>query len=50
MWGYTLIGFDGGEVFTSEPEFDSEQEANRYANNAMSDEVYAGSYEVWEED
>lgn len=47
MWGYTLIGFDGGKIFTSEPEYESKGEANHQAINAMLNEPYAGSCEVW---
>tara|TARA_S200002703_G_scaffold70748_1_gene61341 strand:- start:61 stop:270 length:210 start_codon:yes stop_codon:yes gene_type:complete len=50
MWGYTLIGFDGGEIFTSDAEFESKGEANKHAINALTDEPYAGSCEVWEDD
>jgi len=50
MWGYTLIGFDGGEIFTSEPECENEGEANKCAIDALTNEPYAGSYEVWEYD
>jgi hypothetical protein len=50
MWGYTLIGFDGGEIFTSEPEYESKVEANKHAINALTDEPYAGSCEVWAEE
>lgn len=50
MWGYTLIGFDGGEIFISEPEFESKGEANKNAIDALTDEPYAGSCEVWSEE
>lgn len=49
-WGYTLIDFDGGEIFTSDAEFESKGEANKHAINALTDEPYAGSCEVWEDD
>ena len=50
MWGYTLVGFDGGEIFTSEPEYESKGEANKHAIDALTDEPYAGSCEVWSEE
>ena len=50
MWGYTLIGFDGGEIFTSEPEYESKGEAKKHAIDALTDEPYAGSCEVWSEE
>lgn len=50
MWGYTIIGFDGGEIFTSKPEYESKGEANKEAVNHLSDDVYAGSCEVWFEE
>ena len=50
MWGYTLSGFNGGEIFTSDAEFESENEAYKHAINALTDDLYAGSCEVWEED
>ena len=50
MWGYTLIGFDGGEIFTSEPECETKGKANKYAIEALTNEPYAGSCEVWFEE
>lgn len=48
MWGYTLLGFDGGEIYSSDPEFMDESEATKEMFNHMDHEVYAGSGETWE--
>jgi hypothetical protein len=48
MWGYTIIGRDGGEVYTSEPEYDSEVEAYKAGDLTLCD-MNEGSVEVWQD-
>ena len=50
MWGYTILGFDGGHIYMSEPEYDNKAEANHEAINHMLNDAYAGSCEVWFEE
>lgn len=49
MFGYTIIGRDGGEAYTSEPEYETYEEAYNAGDNALCD-MNEGSLEVWEED
>lgn len=49
-WGYTLIGFDGGEIFTSDAEFESKGEANKNGIDHLTGDAFAGSLEIWEDD
>ena len=48
MWGYTIIGRDGGEAYTSEPEYESEMEAYKAGDLSLCD-MNEGSLEVWED-
>lgn len=48
MWGFTIIGRDGGEAYTSEPEYESELEACKAGDHALCD-MNEGSLEVWED-
>jgi hypothetical protein len=48
MWGYTIIGRDGGEAYTSEPEYESEMEAYKAGDLTLCD-MNEGSMEVWED-
>jgi len=49
MFGYTIIGRDGGEAYTSEPEYNAYQEAYKAGDHTLCD-MNEGSLEVWEED
>jgi hypothetical protein len=49
MFGYTIIGRDGCEAYTSEPEYETYQEAYKAGDHALCD-MNEGSLEVWEED
>ncbi len=48
MWGFTIIGRDGGEAYTSEPEYESEMEAYKAGDLSLCD-MNEGSLEVWED-
>ena len=49
MFGYTIIGRDGGEAYTSEPEYETYEDAYKAGDHALCD-MNEGSLEVWEED
>lgn len=49
MFGYTIIGRDGGEAYTSEPEYETYEEAYKAGDHTLCD-MNEGSLEVWEED
>lgn len=49
MFGYTIIGRDGGEAYTSEPEYETYEEAYNAGDHTLCD-MNEGSLEVWEED
>jgi hypothetical protein len=49
MWGYTIIGRDGGEAFMSEPEFECAIECIKQAGQTLED-MNEGSVEIWRYD
>jgi len=49
MFGYTIISRDGGEAYTSEPEYETYEEAYKAGDHTLCD-MNEGSLEVWEED
>ena len=49
MWGYTLIGFDGGEVYMSSAEYESWDDAFKRASDHFVDEWGVGDFEVWQD-
>ena len=49
MYGFTIIGRDGGEAYTSEPEYESYAEAYKAGDHALCD-MNEGSMEVWQEE
>ena len=49
MFGVTIIGRDGGEAYTSEPEYETYEEAYEAGDHTLCD-MNEGSLEVWEED
>ena len=46
LFGYTVIDLDGGEMFTSEPEYETYQEAFRAGDHSLCD-MNGGSLEIW---
>ena len=48
MYGFTIIGRDGGEAYMSEPEYESEIEAYKAGELTLCD-MNEGSMEVWED-
>ena len=48
MWGYTIIGRDGDEAYTSEPEYETYEEADKEGDLTLCD-MNEGSMEVWED-
>ena len=46
MFGFTIIDRDGGEMFTSDPEYPSYKEAERAGDHSLCD-LNGGSLEVW---
>ena len=48
MWGFTIIGRDGGEAYTSEPEYETYEEADKAGDLTLCD-MNEGSMEVWED-
>lgn len=49
MWGYTIIGRDGGEAFTSDAEFDCAIECIKQGGITL-EEMNEGSVEIWKDD
>ena len=49
MFGYTIIGRDGGEAYTSEPEYETYEDAYKAGDHTLCD-MNEGSLEVWKED
>jgi hypothetical protein len=49
MWGYTIIGRDGGEAFMSDAEFDCAIECIKQAGRTLED-MNEGSVEIWKDD
>lgn len=48
MYGFTIIGRDGGEEYTSDAEYETYQEAYRAGELELFD-TNGGSVEVWSE-
>ena len=46
LFGFTVIDRDGGELFSSEPEYETYQEAFRAGDHSLCD-LNGGSLEVW---
>ena len=49
MWGFTVYGRDGGEAYTSEPEYETFNEAYAEGEGQMMD-MNEGCFEVWKDD
>ena len=49
MYGYTVIDFNGGEMHTSDAEYETYAEAYRAGDHALCD-LNGGSLEVWKDD
>ena len=49
MYGFTIIGRDGGDTYISEPEYESYAEAYQAGDHTLCD-MNEGSMEVWREE
>ena len=46
LFAFTIIGRDGGEIYTSEPDYETYQEAEIAGEHSLCD-MDGGSLEVW---
>lgn len=46
LFGFTVIDRDGGEMFTSEPEYETYRDALRSGDHCLCD-MNGGSLEIW---